>query len=155
MKKYLLFFSIIPFSLFAQDKQLDGIYSSPNPRIINISGIDNSNDRLVTTGSYASDIKVSRTVEKSGFPLQQELKVYPNPVVSDTRALFSSQEFGQPYQLQVISLEGRSLFLRSGKTVKGTNTIQFNMSMYPTGSYYLQLFVGNRKEMVRFLKVER
>jgi hypothetical protein len=114
-----------------------------------------SSNRLVVTGANPAGIKVSSSVDRFAFPRPSMLSVYPNPAVADTRAVFSSSENGIKYYLSMISLEGKQLLQKSGTTVKGTNVINLDMSAYPMGSYFLQLFVGNRKETAQFLKVLR
>ncbi len=152
MKKILLLIAILPCGLIAQDRLTDGIYSSPDIRKINSS--TSQNQTPVLTGSGSFDIKIA-TVSGHEFPQQAALNVYPNPAVSDAKVLFTSEENGTAYTIQMISQEGRPLLQKKGISVKGNNVVPLNMSSYPTGTYYLQLFTGNRKETARFVKLVR
>ena len=154
MKKIILLIFLIPCCLLAQDRLTDGIYSSPNFLVKNTAS-NIQNQTTLISSSNRSDIKLSMAGSAYEFPRQAALNVYPNPAVSDARAVFTSKENGITYTLQMISQEGRSLLQQKGTTVKGNNLIQLNMSSYPTGTYYLQLFVGNRKETVSFMKLMR
>jgi hypothetical protein len=154
MRNLLLLLISIPCSLKAQKSSPGGIYNTTSFQSPANTTADSSN-RLVVAGANPAGIKISRNVARFEFPQQSLLSVYPNPAVSDARAVFSSNEYGLNYYFSLVSLEGRALFQKSGTTVKGTNVINFNMSAYPTGSYFLQLFVGNRKETAQFLKVQR
>jgi hypothetical protein len=153
MKKIILLLSFIPATVMAQEGLSDGIYSSPNCLVVKTATIASQNQTAVLLGNTRSDIKLSMTSSAYEFPKQAALNVYPNPAVSDVRAVFTSRENGLSYTLQMVSQEGRSLLQRKGLTVIGNNLVQLDMSSYPTGTYYLQLFVGNGKETVRFLKV--
>jgi hypothetical protein len=152
MKKSLLLVLLIPLGLLSQDRSFDGIYSTTEYRTAG-SRITDSSTRLVVAGNNPAGIKISKVSDRYSFPQQLTLNVYPNPAISDTRAVFSSNEFGLKYSVSVISLEGKPLMQKTGTTVKGTNIVNFSMSPYPTGSYFLQLFVGTRKETAQFLKV--
>ncbi len=153
MKKILLLIAILPCGLIAQDRLTDGIYSSPDIRKIHTS-TSSQNHTPVIMGSGSYNIKIA-TVSGHEFPRQTAFNVYPNPAVSDAKAIFASQENGTAYTIQLVSQEGRPLLQKKGLSVKGNNIIPLNMSSYPTGTYYLQLFTGNRRETVRFVKLVR
>jgi hypothetical protein len=155
IQKLLALFLLIPCSLFAQDRWSDGLYSTPDIRTVKSSSADDKTTGIPIITAYSPNLKISRTNEMFEFPRQVAFNVYPNPVVSDTRAVFTSQENGLQYQLYMVSADGKPLLRKTGTTVNGTNTINLNMSSYPTGAYNLQLIIGNRREIIRVIKAVR
>ena len=153
-KLFSLFF-LIPCSLFAQDRWSDGLYSTPDIRIVKRPLAVDKSTGPILIATYSPKVKISRTDEMSEFPRQVAFNVYPNPVISDTRAIFTSQENGLQYQVYMVSVDGKPLLRKTGTTVNGTNTINLNMSSYPTGTYNLQLIIGNRREIIRVIKAVR
>ena len=140
--------------LFAQDRWNDGLYSVPG---IGVNAQEASNRSNYPPGIYSSSngIKVQRQGQQYNFPQQSVLSVYPNPALSDSRAVFSSRETGMPYILYMVSLDGKPLLKLTGSTVRGTNIIHLNMSPYPMGTYFLQLMVGERREIVQLIKADK
>ena len=155
MKHVLLLLFLIPCGLFAQDRWSDGLYSTPNIRTVNNASATNKNDGARTIATYPPDLKISRTSNTFEFPNQASLSVSPNPAISNTRAVFASQQNGLQYQLYMVSIDGKPLLRKSGTTVTGTNIINLDMSSYPMGTYYLQLTVGERRELIPFVKAVR
>lgn len=149
---------LIPCSVFAQDKWADGIYSTPDIRVVrnaSVDNIDNKSNAPQVIAAYSPKVKIFSTKEMFEFPRQVAFNVYPNPVVSDTRAVFTSKENGLQYQLYMVSVDGKPLLRKTGTTVNGTNIINLNMNTYPTGAYNLQLIIGNRREIIRVIKAVR
>jgi hypothetical protein len=162
LRKALCFMAVsIPGALCAQtDRWADGLYSTPTPYIVrpaypNAASRNysiNYNIKGTQTRPDSANTKLSLLQEDFEFPKQVSFSVYPNPAVTNPRAVFTSRQNGLDYDLMMFSLDGVALTEQKGKTVVGTNIIDLEMSGYPMGAYYLRLSVGQSIQTIRFIK---
>jgi hypothetical protein len=79
---------------------------------------------------------VNRVVKGNGLPGMSSIQTYPNPARDRfTVALYSDADKEGSVSLQ--DLSGRVLERKTVRYVKGMNTMQWNISKYAAGSYYL------------------
>lgn len=143
----------LPIALMAQEPKADGLYSGTN---YTINQQPKPNKIITQNGKRINDttgLRIADPRQNAGFPVVYKLSVYPNPAISDARVVFSARENGLPYQLSMVSTNGSRMWQQQGSTLNGVNTININVSSYPTGTYYLQLTLGTSRQVIRLVKV--
>jgi hypothetical protein len=143
----------LPAGILAQNALLNTAVYTSNASPSNNPKADSSS-RYVVDGNNPASIKITRNADAFSFPQKRELSVYPNPAIADTKAVFSSNNNGAKYTLALYTADGKPLWQKTGLTVKGTNTVVFNVTNLATGNYYLQLFAENRKAITGLIKLK-
>ncbi len=110
------------------------------------------------TKSLAVSVSAARLAAKISSPqtdeleLTNELKLYPNPASSVTYLSFTSDRPGG-YSIELTDITGKVLLRKTGKSLRGENKININVSKYENGMYLLKLMDKNHSvKSVMFTK---
>lgn len=94
----------------------------------------------VGSGTPVKDIALRRwslpPVTFAPLTIGNQLLVYPNPVLSNTRIVVPEESFG-PVYASVLNMSGKVEF--TNKYAPGTNTLDLDMSTLPVGMYHVQV----------------
>ena len=143
-----------PLGLIAQEPLADGIYSGASYTVVQQPKPNKSISQNAKSISDSTRLRIADARQNAGFPIVYQLSVYPNPAISDARVVFSARENGLPYQLYMVSADGKPMWQQKGSTLNGVNTITINVNSYPAGIYYFQLMIGNNRQVIRLAKVK-
>lgn len=103
--------------------------------------------------SVASSSKYSVAANGSANPIAA-LSVFPNPASSLVSFSFNGGETPGKYKAAIYDMHGKVVTSFSGKTVKGNNTIQQNISILPVGIYMLTVTTSEKTERIKLVKAQ-
>jgi hypothetical protein len=84
-----------------------------------------------------------------------DLQVFPNPNVGDFKIEFYSKQEGMA-KIRVIDKLGRALFISENKNISnGANYFDFALKNISSGTYFLELSIGNCQEIAIFSIVNK
>lgn len=79
------------------------------------------------------------------------ISVAPNPVLDFTQISLTAQKGGDA-QVSVCNMLGQVLMTRNVTLQEGENVLDFDMSILPTGSYFVRIAAGDASAAVKVLK---
>ncbi len=80
----------------------------------------------------------------------KELKVFPNPASGKVTVMFNNKT-GDDYVLSFLDPEGRIVFVKQGKAYKGVNFIEFDISHFRKGSYFINILTDHLNTSTKLL----
>lgn len=80
-----------------------------------------------------------------------KLKAYPNPVEHILSVEFAASN-DQQVELNLLNVSGKKLLTKSIKAIKGANKIQLDLGAYPSGVYFVTLYLNQKRENIRVVK---
>lgn len=88
-------------------------------------------------------LEVSASTTTNDLAERMEVFFYPNPIVTGATRLESNSIMEE---VQVLSLQGQLLFKKTGLS---TNDYQLQMSLYPSGIYFLRIIDNQGQETIK------
>lgn len=149
------------------DGTVYGLYSmsgiSPYPRdvIIDQNGIiqymssEYDPQYMLQTVNDLLGISSVEEEKPSLVPEKFNLKVYPNPFNPVTNITFTVLE-SQPVHLQIVNTLGQVVHSKTFNdfSAGSNNSVQLNMSNYPSGLYFLNLTNGSKKASQKLILLQ-
>ena len=91
------------------------------------------------------------SMNKLVFQGDENIRLYPNPVVDNLTIDFDSANKGS-MQINLFDLQGQNVFAKTVNLSENENKIQINVSSLPEGMYICRLINGLTIETSKFLK---
>lgn len=125
------------------DGQLSGNYTV-YATSVNACGNGNTHTFAVNHASCA------RVTQDLATGAKLEVNAYPNPAHQLVTINFNSS-VDNNFTLKLVDLSGRAVFNGTGKSLKGNNVIDIDLSSVSKGVYMLQLNNGSEQSMIRLI----
>lgn len=111
----------------------------------------NTRDELLARILNFFDVTIG--VEENDLSKEKHLKVFPNPATNQITLQINS-DINIIAQLQIFDVTGRLVSSKHQNFSKGVNTINYNISHFKPGIYYLKLSSENFLETIKWVKVD-
>jgi Secretion system C-terminal sorting domain len=107
--------------------------------------------------SYNPNINVAQNVrylgsDRSLAPEINLMNTFPNPVINEATLVFNSSQDNLNYEIRIINNSGIRLRIINGTTMKGQNTVNFQVGDLAPGIYYAELVAPGNQQTLKFLK---
>ena len=104
--------------------------------------------------TYNSPCRVSAELTNNQNEVEMtKLIAYPNPTSDKVNVAFSLENDTNVW-LNLYDTQGKSLDLRDFEGKTGSNVVEYDLKNYPTGTYFVNLQNGGRREVVKVIKIK-
>jgi hypothetical protein len=101
-------------------------------------------NQVVTQKPASDNVKAAVTATN--------LAIYPNPVQGRAIVVFDAAKAGSKFEVMITNVLGKTLLVKSGKTIAGVNMLELDMNILTNGIYILKLAEESRIETKRLVK---
>jgi hypothetical protein len=124
-----------------------------------IAGATSKSFTPTANGNYAVEIsRANCTAVSSCYTVNnvsaiaetkiKSVKLYPNPAQEKAWLQFENHDFNE-LRVEIYSINGQQVF---GKNYNSTQTIELNLSQFPSGFYLVKMQAENMNEVLRLIK---
>jgi len=79
-------------------------------------------------------------------PKPSVISVFPNPITNEQTTIEYQSTVDEMIQLNIVSIEGKTIFSQRVNVSYGKNTIPANLKTIPNGQYFLEIVSSNNKK---------
>ena len=122
---------------------------STNPAVTGVKSIDSLN--ITSCGNLNAALSPVLAARYSSVQMDEpeeadEMNLYPNPANNNVYLAFTSSK-PATYLVELTDITGKVLFRKTGKSLRGINKVNFDISKYANGMFMLNL--KNKKDAVK------
>ena len=81
-------------------------------------------------------------------PIDRSLSVFPNPITNEQATIEYKSEIDEMIQLNVVSLDGKTVLTQNVQVNIGNNTITTKLKSIPNGQYFLEILTSKNKKRI-------